>query len=57
MIAKESSQMSTQALIAIDVLAMRLKNSGKTKPTQVTRAMAAMVRKSAYAIRLRTRAE
>ena len=57
MIAKESSQISTQALIAIDVLAMRLKNSGKTKPTQVTRAMAAIVRKSAYAIRLRTRAE
>ena len=44
--AKESSQMRTQALITIDVLATRLKNSGRTKPMQVTRAMAAIVRKS-----------
>ena len=57
MIAKESSQMRTQALIAVRVPAIRLKNSGKTKPMQVTRAMAAIVRKSAYAIRFRTRAE
>ena len=57
MMAKESNQMRTQALIAVRVPAIRLKNSGKTKPMQVTRAMAAIVRKSAYAIRLRTRAE
>ena len=49
--------MRTQALIAISGPATRLKHSGKIKPTEVVRAIAAKVRKSAYAIRLRTSAE
>ena len=49
--------MRTQAPIAISGPATRLKHSGKTKPTQVVRAIAAKVRKSAYAIRFRTSAE
>ena len=62
MIAKASSQMPTQMARVIGVLAnlvwkfLSLRVS-ETSPTELITAMAAIVRKSAYAIRLRTRDE
>ena len=43
--------------MAVGVPAMRLWNFGKISPMELVRAIAAMVRKSAYLIRSRTRDE
>ena len=56
-ITKESSHRTKQAPMAVGVPAMRLWNCGKISPMELVRAIAAMVRKSAYLIRSRTRDE
>ena len=56
-ITKESSHRTKQVAIAVGVPAMRLWNFGKISPMELVRAIAAMVRKSAYLIRSRTRDE
>ena len=56
-ITKESSHRTKQVAMAVGVPAMRLWNCGKISPMELVRAIAAMVRKSAYLIRSRTRDE
>ena len=56
-ITKESSHRTKQAAMAVGVPAMRLWSSGNMSPMELVRAIAAMVRKSAYLIRSRTRDE
>ena len=49
--------MTKQAPIAVGVPAMRLWSCGNMSPMELVRAIAAIVRKSAYLIRSRTRDE